>query len=199
MKNNICKIYLRNGFGTGFLCYFPFPKIECKFPTLITCYHVLHKELLSLGNEIVLSFGNYYKKYKITIDKSRKIYFNNYFDFTIIEIKSEDNIKLNDLLEVDNNLLFIKEKSKWENIPIYLMGYGNGDIGYSIGVIKNVGENGKIEYICATEIGSSGGPIMNLNNYRIIGLHIGVLQKESRALKFGNSFNTIVDIVLNHF
>ena len=45
---------------------------------------------------------------------------------------------------------------------------------YSLGTIKVILEDGvNIQHLCSTEEGSSGGPIINLENYKIIGIHKG--------------------------
>ena len=44
--------------------------------------------------------------------------------------------------------------------------------GYSNGVIKNKYDN-QIEYMSESKDGSSGSPIMNLSNFKVIGIHKG--------------------------
>ena len=59
MKNCICRIFKEeSGYGTGFLCYFPFPEIDSKFPTLITNNHVLDEKEMSSGQIISFSLGD---------------------------------------------------------------------------------------------------------------------------------------------
>ena len=47
MKSSICHIYKDSGWGTGFLCYFLFPEIDNKFPTLITNNQLLKEKDIS--------------------------------------------------------------------------------------------------------------------------------------------------------
>ena len=42
----------------------------------------------------------------------------------------------------------------------------------SYGLIKNINEK-NIIHSCATDNGSSGGPIISLKNFKIIGIHYG--------------------------
>ena len=197
MKNCICRIFKEeSGYGTGFLCYFPFPEIDSKFPTLITNNHVLDEKEMSSGQIISFSLGDDDTIYSITIDKSRITYTNRELDVTIMEIKPEDNIKSKDFLEVDKNLFSIKNGYELEKIPIYIMGYGGDkEVGYSIGVIKHVLDLKQINYFCSTNLGSSGSPIMNLSNYKIIGIHCGANKRE----KIGMLFKKIIDHFTNVF
>ena len=47
----------------------------------------------------------------------------------------------------------------------------------SYGVIKNIREDNKtIHHLCATSGGSSGSPIINKDNYQVIGIHKGAAE-----------------------
>ena len=57
---------------------------------------------------------------------------------------------------------------------IYLLHYPKGkNASYSVGIIKEINDKKTIIHLCETEKGSSGGPIINLINYKVIGIHIG--------------------------
>lgn len=62
-----------------------------------------------------------------------------------------------------------------EQKNIYLIHYPNGfKAKLSFGIIKNINENNnEINHLSDTEEDSSGCPIFNLSNYKIIGVHKG--------------------------
>ena len=48
----------------------------------------------------------------------------------------------------------------------------SGEVKVSYGAIKYINEKKyDIGYLCTTFGGSSGGPLLNLNNYKVIGIH----------------------------
>ena len=176
-KTSVCKIITKKGeTGTGFLCKIPFPDSFTLLPVLITCYHVLEKKDIIEGNTIELNFNNEEKKIILTMDKSRRFFVNDEkYDITIIEIKHNDGIDMNNFLDVDD---YLYKNDNLNNIysnknNIYLIHYPNGfKSKISFGNIKKIDiNNNKIEYICTTDKGSSGSPIINISNYKIIGIH----------------------------
>ena len=57
---------------------------------------------------------------------------------------------------------------------IYIIGYPNSEkVKVSYGVLKNkeLEKECDFNYLCSTEKGSSGSPILNLENNKIIGIH----------------------------
>ena len=198
-KNSVCKIIIKKGgTGTGFLCKIPFPDSFTLLPVFITCYHVLEEKDIIEGNKIELNFNNEEKKVILTMDKSRKIYVNNEkYDITIIEIKNNDGIDKNKFLDVDD---YLYKSDNLNNIysakkNIYLIQYPKGfKSKISFGKIKDISFNNfKIEYISTTDKGSSGSPIFNVLNYKIIGIHIADHQKFK--FKIGN----ILKLPINEF
>jgi V8-like Glu-specific endopeptidase len=56
---------------------------------------------------------------------------------------------------------------------IYILHYPNcGKSSVSYGIIKKL-QNSDISHLCSTEKGSSGSPILNLTNNKVIGIHRG--------------------------
>ena len=198
-KFSVCKIITKKGgTGTGFLCKIPFPDSFTLLPVFITCYHVLEEKDIIEGNKIELNFNNEEKKVNLTMDKSRKIYVNNEkYDITIIEIKHNDGIDMNNFLDVDD---YLYKSDNLNNIysdknNIYLIQYPNGfKSKVSFGRIKDISVNNyKIEYISTTDKGSSGSPIFNVLNYKIIGIHNADHQK------FKYKIGTILKLPINEF
>ena len=67
---------------------------------------------------------------------------------------------------------------------VYVIHYPNGQkMTYSPGAIKVVSLNNYIiHHYCSTETGSSGSPIINLFNYKVIGIHKGFQKKMNHNL-----------------
>ena len=198
-KKSVCKIITKKGgTGTGFLCKIPFPDSFTLLPVFITCYHVLEEKDIIEGNTIELNFNNEEKKVILTMDKSRKFYVNDEkYDITIIEIKHNDGIDMNNFLDVDD---YLYKSDNLNNIysdkkNIYLIQYPNGfKSKISFGKIKDISVNNyKIEYISTTDKGSSGSPIFNVLNYKIIGIHNADHQK------FKFKIGTVLKYPINEF
>ena len=110
-------------------------------------------------------------------DDKRRFYTNRDYDITIIEILENDNINIDSFLEIDEK----KEYPKifYNKKDIYILQYSKDYVDYSNGVIKNIGEdNYSIEHLCSTVQGSSGSPILNLLNFKVIGIHKGTPEKK---------------------
>ena len=174
-KNNILKIInQKEGYGTGFFCLIPFPDKLHPLPTLITNNHVLNESDIEI--EKIIKFSSEEKEYQILIDNQRKCYTNKKeYDTTIIEIKPDDGINSNKFLELDEEIFNINAKEIFSNSSVYIMHYPNGkENEISFGKIKAIYEdNINIKHTCNTLPGSSGGPILNQINYKVMGIHKG--------------------------
>ena len=195
MENCICKIVKDNGEkGTGFFCKIPFPDENNALNVLITNNHVLNENDIENGK--IIKFKIYNKKEqkeeekKITIDKSRKkltIYNEEEeTDITIIEIKSNKD-EINDFLDIDEKILELDCKRK----SIYVLHYPKEKRLVSYGLMKKL-EGKTINHYCNTEYGSSGSPILSLNNFKVIGVHYGGSKEK---LNFG----LFIKYVINEF
>ena len=176
MDNSVCKIIKEKSTGTGFICTIPFPNKLTSLPVLITCNHVLGNKELEIGKEIKLTFNE--NERIIKIDQSRKIYTSDEkeYDISIIELKSEDKFDLNNLLEVENDIFNIEMLNKeYKKKSIYIIHYPRGnEVEFSVDTIQNIDAKGiKITHCCSTDNGSSGGPILSLETFRILSIHIG--------------------------
>ena len=157
MKKYIFKICLNDGSkGTGFFCSIPF--IDNKeLGVLITNNHVINLEI----EKITISINNDKEIKEIEL-KNRIKYTNKEYDITIIEIKEEDNI--NNYLELDENIMRKGSNNLYINNTIYIIQYPEG---------KYEDEKYNFKHLCCTEVGSSGSPIINLINNKVIGIHKG--------------------------
>ena len=183
METCICKIISNKKNGTGFFCVIPFPDLNNMLPVLITNNHVLDSNALETGKELEFTINDDRFHYKITLDGNRKVYTNvKPFDVSIIEIKKNDkNILLLNFLEIDEELLNIEDYDSYNQKSVYLVHYPNGEkMEYSPGVIKSIYcDNYNLQHYCPSEEGSSGSPIINLSNYKVIGIHKGSFSKSN--------------------
>lgn len=196
MKNSVCKIY-KGGFkGTGFLCKIPFLNSKKYLYTLITNNHVLNEEDIKLNSNISFSIGDSELIKNIKISSNRQNYTNKKYDITIIEIEPEKyNILKDYFLEIDENIHQDEGslKNYYEKQSIYLLGYPEGSkIKVSYGIMDQLNED-RINHLCNTKNGSSGSPILLLNNFKIIGLHFGC------SNKFNFNYGTFIKYPIMNF
>ena len=165
IKNSVFKLKLRidNGKpelkeGTGFICNIS------NIKAFITNYHIISQDFLN--NEKRLKIYNYKDEEKeINLELDRYIYANEELDFTIIEIIKEDN--LNNYLEIDD----LSDLTDYKDKKICSLKYLGGDkLQYLKGQIHGLKDN-YLLYSLDTLDGSSGSPIILINNKKIIGLH----------------------------
>ena len=191
MENGVCKIF-KNGFkGTGFFCQIPFPDYNNLLKVLVTNNHVINENDLKGSFDILLKD----KTKNIKVGESRKIYTNKKYDITFIEIIPEED-GINYFLKIDNII-----DNKLENLTdvlikksIYILHYPRGeDIFISYGLSNNLFEN-KLNHICCTEHGSSGSPILSLDNLKVIGIHCG-----SAKTPFNFNVGTFIKNPINEF
>ena len=170
MKKSICKIYKNDGNkGTGFFCEIPYQQEKIK--VMMTNNHIIDDKYIKENDKIQISMNDDKENKSIIIDNKRKIYTNEQYDITIIEIKPEKD-------DINNYINYMKIDEKYIKNPniiyeksIYLIHYPSADKGaVSFGIINKI-EKYNIEHYCSTQEGSSGSPILNLLNNEIIGIH----------------------------
>ena len=178
-KTNICKIQCsKGGFGTGFFCKISY-NWDLILKVLITSNHLLNKEDLMINKTIKFSINNEKQQYKILIVESRKIYTNDKYDITIIELKEKDKINENYFFDIDNEIFNENSHKIFINKDVFLLHYANGEMRYSNGIINYINEdNNTIHHSCSSNIGSLGGPIINSINCQVIGFHRGACSKK---------------------
>ena len=197
MENCICKIYLKNGgIGTGFFCKIPFN--NNLLPVLITNNHILNELDIDNNKKIKLNINNKVKT--ITIDNSRKKYTNSdqNIDITIIEIKpNRDGI--NNFLEIDENEINTNKEVielEYQKKSIYIIHYPKEELSVSYGLLKDIIDNKRMEHYCNTDKGSSGGPILSLKSFKVIGIHCGTFLKND--FNFGIFIKYAIDEFNNY-
>jgi len=99
----------------------------------------------------------------------------------MIELKQSDELKGYLFLDIDDNVFMDKPNNYYQKKTIYLIHYPNGQkVEFSSGIIKNIFmDNYTISHFCTTKTGSSGGPLINILNHKIIGLHKGCIKEKN--------------------
>ena len=152
------------------------------------------------GKIIRFSTNNEEHKFEIKIDENRKKYTNEKYDITFIEIKKDtDNININSFLDIDDEIF----EENYENLivkkSVYLLHYPHGNLSeYSSGIMKGffLDEKFSFRHSCQTQNGSSGSPVINLINHKVIGIHKGY--KENLKYNIGTVLkDPINDFYLN--
>jgi hypothetical protein len=172
-----CEIINGNCSGTGFFCNIPFPDDRNLFPVLITCRHVFNPENNSTMFTKTIDFSvgekDDKKEYNLPLDNSRISYTHEDYDITIIEIKKCDGLDMKNFLSVDHIIDDPKIKQHNKNLNVYILDHKEKrELSFSPGVIKDINKI-KLYYNCDTAPGSSGGPIINIKSFGVIGIHKG--------------------------
>lgn len=221
-KKCMCKIkYIKNGkrgSGSGFFCKLNIKELnfnDKKF--LMTNNHIIDLKYLQNNNELYFYINN---EQHILYLENRYYFTNIEYDFTIIEIKDSDNF--NSFYELYENIMSINSKNNFINHDIFIPQFPRGNnLSISFGTIKNI--HFTIDHTVSTESGSSGSPILSLDNYRLIGIHYGGNPNENEnkgiffkdiiiSIKIGGDFdisklkliktihndNSITDLILLH-
>ena len=145
-------------------------------PIYITNNHVINKDLLYNKNTKIEIDIKEETENKIMDLNNRMKYTDKEYDITIIEIKEEGNIK--NYLEIDdiiiNDILNnINKNKEYKNETVYIIQYPENKISVSYGILDKIYENKKYNFNhkCSTKGGSSGSPILNITNNKVIGIH----------------------------
>ena len=105
------------------------------------------------------------------------------YDITFIEIKKTDNINSESFLKIDDYIFDENSINNYKKKLIYLIHYPNINVEFSTGIIYNIIEDNDnyntILHFCETQFGSSGSPIINLDNYKVLGIHKGTLKNRN--------------------
>ena len=191
MKNFICRIDLdEKNHGSGFFCKIQFSKNEV-LPVLITCNHIIDDDFLS--NNQFLKIFIYQKHINLSLEKI-KYYTDKQYDITILEVKSNE---INNFLELDNDLA-IKSNIKEFNDSIYIIHYPSSSFNENVvsyGTINITKDKIKFEHFCSTEDGSSGSPILDITNNKVIGIHTGA--STSFKINYGSFLNESINNFIN--
>lgn len=162
--------------GLGFFVGYPIQKDNNLLNVLLTCKHVLKKDIVYSKKDIKIKVNDAIKN--ISLSKKRKKWSSEDLDYSCIEILDDDGIddyyQLDDIIlkkDYSNDLYLNNMKS---SIIIFAI-MKNKRRGHSIGLIKNKKDH-LFAHNCNTYPGCSGGAIVNKNNNCIKGLHRGEIK-----------------------
>ena len=166
LRKTICYICLENGDkATGFFIKIKFPDNEHLLPFLVTCNHLIDESILK-EKEINIKLNGEMKYIKF---QNRIIYTNREYDITFIEIKENED-KIKDFLAIDEE----NQDASISGETIYILQYFNREPSVSFGILKRIDKSHNFFiHFCCSKSGSSGSPILNLTNNKVIGIHIG--------------------------
>ena len=171
MKYCICQIKFNKNKGTGTFCKIPYPDYNNLLPVLITNNHLINENNLYDENARIIIYIKGENKYRYIELKDRIKYTNKSYDITIIELKEGDGVGHH--LEIDDNIINEGYIVGYIDEPIYIIQYPKENLSVSFGIINNMNlkEGHNFRHLCSTEEGSSGSPILNLKNNKLIGIH----------------------------
>jgi len=175
-NNCIVKIILDNGYATGFLLKIPFGNKNRLLPVLMTNNHVINEDYLKANRYLPVCKADQNNIYNIDFSIPRRFYTNKDLDSTIIEIKHEDNFGLKYFLEVDEDIEKEDPNSIYSNKFAYTIHFPQGnEASFNVGKIQLITEYPEclIYHQCNTDKGSSGGPILSYETFKVIGIHKG--------------------------
>jgi hypothetical protein len=124
MAYSICKILKKNkSCGTGFFCLIPLSsnKREKPLKALITNNHVLDIDDIAPEKKIRITVNDCSYSKIIVINPNRKVYTNEDYDITIIEIKDSDNLNYIKYLEIDDRVFLNNIATKYKKTYVFLM------------------------------------------------------------------------------
>ena len=190
VMKSICKIIIKTEkgifYGTGF-----FLNYSEQLKYLITNYHVINPSIENENIQIEI-----YNKKTMKLDLNNRLtkYFKKPKDIAIIEIKESDNI-YKDIEFLDYDINYIKKGYLiYEGLDIFSVEHPFGeDASCASGQIINICDY-EFEHNISTDNGSSGCPIILLNNsilIQVIGIHKeGIISKNLNGGTFiGEIFN----------
>ena len=174
MENYICKIIIdKDTKGTGFLCKIPLHGDNKLTPVLITNNNVINDNILARKKDInIESFCTSSIKSKKLNLSNRTAYNNKKLGISIIEIVNKDGFKNINMFELDEDMLSGKT-DKFIDKSIYMIHSNQKTLYVSYGLVNDIGKNQSYNFMhtCKAFNGSSGSPILNLENNKIIGIH----------------------------
>ena len=176
--------------GSGFFCNIPDKNLK----VLMTNNHVLNQEFLDTAKKLNYSIEeNFIKKdYELNLEKKRYKYTDEELDFTIIEILKED--KILKFLEIDD---FIYNKDYIEEKIVVIQYPLSQNLKISSGKIIGKQDNCLL-YDVGTDGGSSGSPLILLDNLKIIGLHkAGYYKGEKKIKKNKINLGVPLNLIIN--
>ena len=111
----------------------------------------------------------FYQKKKLNLS-NRTAYNNKKLGISIIEIVNKDGFKNINMFELDEDMLSGKT-DKFIDKSVCMIHSNQETLYVSYGLVNDIGKNHNFMHTCKAFNGSSGSPILNLENNKIIGIH----------------------------
>ena len=184
-KGSICKIYNEKEKATAFFCNIQLGVKSIQI--LITSYHIIDEKYCLDHQKITISLNDNdnEKHINIQINDRRKKYFNKKYDIAIIQLTKKDEIQPL-FLELDESIFQEKDEEYFKNKAIYNISYPKSvSAMISYGLIKEI-DGYKINHLCSPEKGSTGSPIINLDNHKVLGLNVRGNKNKDDFLNIGH-------------
>ena len=189
--NSMVKIEYFGEKGTGFFFKQNIPTIKLYNKYFVmTNNHILNKDFFNNNTHLVIKYKN---EEKIIPLNNRIKHTNESLDFTIIEILPTDSFfkDIKYFLTIDNYIMNDNSESTYLDEDICIFQYPNGEeLYFAHGQIKSI-NNYHIRHLVSTEPGSSGSPILLLNNFKIIGIHQAGNNEDNRGIFMKDILNYI--------
>ena len=166
--NSLCKIFIKDQYkGVGFLCKISnFNSSTYNIPILVTYNHLVKRQNILNNDKITISISNDPSTYTVTLN-NKSIYTNIDLDITIIELKSNEEVKF---LDID---IYEDRTNLNGNKLVFLLHSMSSiiDIKIFYGKIKNVINNTNVYYDSNfNSLVPNKGLILNPENNKVIGL-----------------------------
>jgi len=177
LKKSICNVKTNNP-GSGFFIKFPIPSVQKPLKILMTNNHVLDENFLKNEESFEIYFEEYHqkRKFEIEIKSDKFIFTSKLIDVTFIQLSDYEIEQINPFfLEPDDS-----ENYENESIRIiqYPTNYSNEQqLAEAFGNIIEI-DGFNCYHSASTFHGSSGSPLLNIKNSKVIGIHKGYINKE---------------------
>lgn len=204
IQKSLCKIKINNKIkSTAFFCYIPHPDEKNLLPVIIATNYAFTPNDITLDSKIEIIIKNGKESFNLNMNEDRKICPDPDFGITIIEIKENES--------KENKFLYIDEDINDDNLnddykDIYLMYYSKDNKEKFVeGNNIKIGDRGKcIEFETKIDEEIQSGPIMNLANFRVIGIYNREKDKNNSKkgqfiLESINNFNKNENSIYNFF
>ena len=113
-------------------------------------------------------------------------------DITCIKLKKNE-YDINDYLRIDEHIYNEDEINRlFKNKKIYTISFPKGNQSITEGEFLKLNDNNNFYHNCFTGKGSSGAPILNSDNMKVIGIHIGALENTNEKIKIGKIIPKII-------
>jgi len=166
VKNCVFQIKNKNRTGIGYSCHFNYKNEN--FFCLVVHSNIINEEFIKDNQIIEMSLKDDEEKINISLNDNRRIYSSTQYKTTIIEIKFKKD-KISHFLELDENIFLEEAQNSLDEI--FIVHYWENKKIISTGLLKKI-NNHEMQYFCYAESDSQGSPILNLLNYKVVGMHL---------------------------